>query len=216
MLISVMTAPEDSELRTADATEQALEFFGIVTGWLDRARRAGAIRHLNIRQAIPNVIGLVLFYPAVGTDLGDLVGRECLDASKSSLAIKNDANDVKHRLRWKWAKGAATDIDEFANPVGGSAIYRVCIYDGSANTQPMVEMDVPPGGTCGGVPCWKAVHDSGFRYKNKAGTPDGIAVMKLKAPAPAATDVARDRAAGHRRRVHAAVLAVDVRHREQE
>jgi AcrR family transcriptional regulator len=76
MLINAMTAPDDSDLRRADAGEQVLEFFEVVTSWMDRARRAGVIRHLNIRQAIPNVIGLVLFYPAVARDLVALVGRE--------------------------------------------------------------------------------------------------------------------------------------------
>jgi AcrR family transcriptional regulator len=80
MLVGAMTAPDDSELRDVDASELVSEFFRIVTDWMDRARRAGAIRHLNIRQTIPNLIGLVLFYPAVAKDLAELVGGEPFSA----------------------------------------------------------------------------------------------------------------------------------------
>jgi AcrR family transcriptional regulator len=76
MLIGSMTAPDDSDLRGADASELVLEFFQVVTSWMDRARRADVIRQIHIRQAIPNLIGLVLVYPAVARDLADLVGRD--------------------------------------------------------------------------------------------------------------------------------------------
>ena len=79
------------------------------------------------------------------------------------------------------AKGAATAVTDFKDTVGGSATYRVCVYDGSARPQPLMEMDVPPGGTCGTKPCWKASGTTGFRYKNAAGTTTGLTTMKLKA-----------------------------------
>jgi hypothetical protein len=51
-----------------------------------------------------------------------------------------------------------------------------------------MEMDVPPGATCGTKPkpCWRASGSkgkgtTGFSYKNPAGTPAGLATMKLKA-----------------------------------
>jgi hypothetical protein len=53
-----------------------LEFYVSLATWLERARRQGVIRPLNIRQAIPNLIGLVLFYPTVAGDISDLVGPE--------------------------------------------------------------------------------------------------------------------------------------------
>jgi hypothetical protein len=46
-----------------------------------------------------------------------------------------------------------------------------------------MEADVPTGGTCGGAPCWKALGASGFRYRNKAGTPAGITSLFVKAGA---------------------------------
>ena len=75
-------------------------------------------------------------------------------------------------------------VPDFADPVHGAATYRLCVYDGSASAQPLMEMDVPPGGTCGTKPCWKAAGKTGFKYKNKAGTPDGVTSLKLKAGTP--------------------------------
>jgi hypothetical protein len=103
-------------------------------------------------------------------------------AGGASVQLKEDiADTTKNQFKWKWAKGAATMLSDFKDPVGGSATYRVCVYDGSLNAQPLMEMDVPPGGTCGTAPCWKASGASGFSYKNKAGTTTGITAMKLKA-----------------------------------
>jgi AcrR family transcriptional regulator len=76
LLLSMMTAPYDSELRPAAAASGVLEFYGLLLVWMERARRVGVIRHVNIRQAIPNLIGLVIFYPTVASDLEDLVGKE--------------------------------------------------------------------------------------------------------------------------------------------
>ena len=84
-------------------------------------------------------------------------------------------------VKWKWSRGAATTVNDFMNPVSGSATYRVCLYDGSASSQPLMEMDVPPGGSCGPQPCWKTKGTSGFGYKNKAGTPNGLTAVRLKA-----------------------------------
>ena len=44
-----------------------------------------------------------------------------------------------------------------------------------------MQMNVPPGGVCGSRPCWKASGSTGFSYKNKAATPNGLTSLKLKA-----------------------------------
>jgi len=98
----------------------------------------------------------------------------------STFKIKDATPDLKDQLKWKWSKGAATTVADFGNPVTGTPIYRVCVYDASANPQPLLDMDVPPGGMCGTKPCWKATGTKGFGYKNKLGTPDGVTVVKLK------------------------------------
>jgi hypothetical protein len=108
-------------------------------------------------------------------------GCRLAGAGASSVRLKEDADATKDQFKWKWAKGAATVVTDFKDPVGGSATYRVCIYDGSANPQPLMEMDVPPGGTCGTKPCWKASGTTGFSFTDRVGTTTGLTIMKLKA-----------------------------------
>jgi hypothetical protein len=94
-------------------------------------------------------------------------------------------NHDRDRLKWKWGKGALTVVGDFADPVNGSPSYRICLYDASANPQPLRNATVLPGGTCGTKPCWKIqggiVNPKGYKYRNKAATPDGISDMKLQA-----------------------------------
>jgi DNA-binding beta-propeller fold protein YncE len=111
--------------------------------------------------------------PATGCQLGAPGG--------SSVLLKKNADATKNQLKWKWAKGAATTVTDFKDPVGGSATYSVCVYDGSTNSQPLMDMGVPPGGTCGTKPCWKASGKTGFSFTNKVGTTSGLTTMKLKA-----------------------------------
>jgi AcrR family transcriptional regulator len=80
LLVSVMTAPDDSEVRQAGSVERALAFYSGIATWLERARRIGVVRKISIRQAIPNLMGLVLFYPAVAADMAELVGSEAFSA----------------------------------------------------------------------------------------------------------------------------------------
>jgi hypothetical protein len=97
------------------------------------------------------------------------------------LRIKNFDGGTQDQLKWKWVRGAATDVSAFKNPVSSSATYRVCLYDASSNPQPLLAADVPPGGICGARPCWRPIGQTGFTYRNKIGTPDGVTGLRLKA-----------------------------------
>lgn len=111
--------------------------------------------------------------------------REGLPAKSTVQLIDNPVDDSKDALKWGWNKGAATTAADFKDPVGGSAGYRVCVYDASANPQPLREAAVLPGGTCGSKPCWKVVGSllapKGYAYKNALAKPDGITDVKLTA-----------------------------------
>jgi hypothetical protein len=93
---------------------------------------------------------------------------------------KDNADDTKDQIKWKLSKGDAVTLGEFLDPVNGSAVHHLCIYDGSGATQPLLEAIVPSGGTCNGTACWKPAGTIGFKYKNKAATPNGITDEKLK------------------------------------
>jgi hypothetical protein len=108
---------------------------------------------------------------------------------KSSLTIVENATDpTKRAFKWKW-KAAPTDttaVVDFKNPLSGMATVRVCLYDASVNPQPRMEARVLPGGdTCAGNACWTLLGMStapvGYRYRNKAASPDGLTDAKLKA-----------------------------------
>ncbi len=106
-------------------------------------------------------------------------------AGKGQLQIKDKTNDNADQIKWKWNKGDATATADFKDPVAGSATYRFCIYEDVSGTPvKLVDLDLPPGGTCGTKPCWKALgppaSPKGFKYKDKTGTPDGVTGAKLK------------------------------------
>lgn len=64
--------------------------------WLDRARRAGAVRDLRVRQALLNVLALVLYYPAVAHDLGrDVLAGDPHDAR----ALASRKRELRAALR---------------------------------------------------------------------------------------------------------------------
>ena len=141
--------------------------------WATESAAAAKIARLTV-PASP--LPLCATTPASGCRLAQI--------GASSVAIRDNVDNTKDQFKWNWAKGAATDVNAFKDPVNGSARYSVCLYDASGNNQPLMEMDVPPHGTCHTVPCWKATGTSGFSYRiSKAGTLTGITTVKLSAGA---------------------------------
>ncbi|MFN8544645.1 MAG: DNRLRE domain-containing protein [Candidatus Binatia bacterium] len=86
-------------------------------------------------------------------------------SAKAQFQLKNGTPDSKDRFSWKWIKGAATTLADLGNPTA-STDYLLCVYDQSANPQPIMTLHLPAGGTCGVVPCWKALNGKGFKRKN--------------------------------------------------
>ncbi len=107
----------------------------------------------------------------------------CRGASKSVLVVKDNADDSKDKLVWKWIKGAETAFAAFGTPTVDTP-YAFCLYDGNQN---LITSEVPPAGTCDGKACWKqlgsASNPKGFKYKDKELTPDGVKNVLLKAGA---------------------------------
>jgi hypothetical protein len=97
----------------------------------------------------------------------------CIGAGKATVAIKErrvGREKLKVALR-KLAGPVAQD--DFGDPAAGTTRYAVCMYDASA--QVVAELRVEQAGaTCGSAPCWRALADAGYRYKDPAGTADGV------------------------------------------
>jgi hypothetical protein len=95
----------------------------------------------------------------------------CQTAAKSLLLVKNDANDGKDKLIWKWIKGAAATQADFADPTV-SAEYAFCLYDGGAL---LTSATVPPSAAF-----WSTVGSVGYKYKDSSGSADGAQKLILK------------------------------------
>ena len=117
----------------------------------------------------------------VGCPSTPLAGCRQAGAGRASIKVSDKKKDDKDSIKWTWKRGAATDADDFADPVSGTADYRLCIWDGSADAQPVLNSELPPSGDCSGRPCWSALGGKGYRYKDKAASADGVQQLLLRA-----------------------------------
>jgi hypothetical protein len=108
--------------------------------------------------------------------------RQSTVPSKSKLLLVDDPDPLHDAIRWTWPKGEATDVAAFGDPLASDG-YLLCLYDGSAEL--IFDATAPAGGTCGTKPCWKGTGTppgaTGFRYKDKERTPEGVLKLVLKA-----------------------------------
>lgn len=109
--------------------------------------------------------------------------RRPVALGKSTFQVKNNIDDTKDMLTWNWNKGAATVLGDFGDPVNGNTSYQLCVYDSVLSVPtPVMALTVPAGGTCAGKPCW-AAKKTGFLYKDKDLTNDGLMQLQLMAGA---------------------------------
>ncbi|MEE8311203.1 MAG: hypothetical protein V3R77_03025, partial [Candidatus Binatia bacterium] len=102
-------------------------------------------------------------------------------AGKSLIFIRDHGDSSKDQIKWKWNKGDTVAIAQFGSPESSTSTYDVCVYKMAGL---VAAHDVPAGGvvgSCSGKPCWRATGTKGFTYKNKAGAPNGITSIKLRA-----------------------------------
>jgi glucose/arabinose dehydrogenase len=89
---------------------------------------------------------------------------------KALLLLKDDGDDTKDQLKWKWIKGAATDKTEFGNPVTTHG-YELCIYAGGG----LVASATAPAGVA-----WRE-KSTGFKFSDPSASSDGMRTIVLKA-----------------------------------
>ncbi len=103
--------------------------------------------------------------------------RTPIAAGAASLLLRDQTGDAKDALQWKWTRGGATTAADLGDPTTGTR-YDLCVYDGTAGL--LAGAAVPAAGLCGSRPCWTA-RRAGFRYTQKAATPNGVTSIDLHA-----------------------------------
>ncbi len=100
--------------------------------------------------------------------------NNCRTAGFGSLTIKNNSDDAKDSVQFKWSKGQSTSLAEFGAP-SFNAGCALCVYD---NGILAMTADVPAAATCDGKFCWKTLLHQ-YKFKAKSAFHDGIRAITL-------------------------------------
>jgi cysteine-rich repeat protein len=120
--------------------------------------------------------------------------------TKSVLILGDRADDSRDLVAWKWRRGPDTSAAELGDPLGADD-YELCVFDESGPSPTILfRATAPAGGTCDGKPCWKGLGkppgDSGYKYKDREASPDGlIKLIALPGPDGKATIAAKGKGA---------------------
>src|SRR5262245_11150896 len=103
------------------------------------------------------------------------VCRTPVESGRASLTIKDRTPDKGDQIVWKWVRGPVTPKGDYGTPLT-TAEFVLCVYDGG---ELRTSGSGPPGGTCGGKPCWTDKPTS-LVYRNRDGSPTGTQALTLK------------------------------------
>jgi hypothetical protein len=104
--------------------------------------------------------------------------RKPTGSGKARVTIKSTSSE-RDSLAWKWT-GAATSKEDLGTPTSTSD-YALCVYDRQGGApRLLLSALAPAGGDCTGRPCWREA-STGFRYNDRALTPDGLLKLLLRA-----------------------------------
>lgn len=106
---------------------------------------------------------------------------DCYEGDRSSTQLKAKGGALD-KLKFKLSGGPDTTIADFLDPAENElSLLSWCLWDSSAAPEAIVGTDVTTAGTCAGKPCWRAIKDRGFKFKDKSATPHGITGLLLLA-----------------------------------
>lgn len=132
----------------------------------DEDHDADALGHL----LDPTGLGFGSEQTPFGCDLAPADGcRLPFVGGKASILLVDKTGSDGDSLRWKWLRGTATSYPDYGTPLSTTE-YALCLYD----TNGLVLDAIVPAGSAwqGGL--------TGFKYKNRSGTPDGVTQIQLK------------------------------------
>jgi hypothetical protein len=113
------------------------------------------------------------FMVTAASTCGSAPQAGCQPAASQKAVLQLGAE----RLSWRWTSSAVVAPADFGSPPT-TTDYTLCLYDARGrqlSAQPSADR------TCAGRPCWNVLGTKGFKYGNKAGTPDGLTGILLKA-----------------------------------
>jgi hypothetical protein len=127
--------------------------------------------------------------PCSGGPLPDASCRSSIAPGGAQLTVKNKAGGKSDQLKWKWGKGAATDVADFGDPVNGGTDYQLCVFDHDGDAvRVAAAITIPAGGTCAGKPCWRAT-PKGFQFGDPTLANQGVKSVKLRSGSAGAAGV---------------------------
>jgi cysteine-rich repeat protein len=101
-------------------------------------------------------------------------------AGSASFFMRDQTDNAKDSLSWKWAKGEQTLLGEFGNPLATTG-FTLCVFDRAGGSPARMSSEtVPAGASCGAESCWTALGDRGFRFRDASNRFDGIRSIVLK------------------------------------
>ncbi len=103
----------------------------------------------------------------------------CKTADKSILIYKDKGDNTKDKIIFKWIKGALTTVGELGTPTS-TTDYALCVYGNYVGTTgaSIANYNAPAG-----APKWKTIGTKGYKYKDPAGSPEGVTKVILKSGA---------------------------------
>jgi hypothetical protein len=106
---------------------------------------------------------------------------DCVSAGKSMLFV-SDKSAGKEKVKVALKNlGSAVTQGQFGNPLAdGGTNYTVCIYDDANQLAGQISVS-RAGDDCGSppAPCWQAISDKGYIYKDKLSAADGVLKMVM-------------------------------------
>lgn len=99
----------------------------------------------------------------------------------STVALRTGTRAGRSELAWRWRSSTPFATADVVAAAAEDPL-TLCIADEGPDGPTLRFAATIPGGACGRAACWRATAD-GRRYRNAAGTPDGVTSVRVRAGA---------------------------------
>jgi hypothetical protein len=103
----------------------------------------------------------------------------CLSGFTSGLVLVQEIPGREKLLVKMNAGPAFAPQTDLGNPLTGSTVYSLCIYNNTGGLVGHLSVD-RAGEFCSGNPCWRALGNTGLKYKDPTFVADGVSLILLK------------------------------------